>query len=63
LDAHGKVANPSFVDLNTLDFKLTSSSPALGLGENLGETDIGFVDYGGGMRVVDGRVDAGAYEF
>jgi len=62
-DAHGKFSYPAFVDQTTLDLKLTASSPALGLGENLGELEIGVSDYGGGTRVVDSRVDAGAYEF
>ena len=62
LDAHGKFANPLFVDQGTLDFRLTSTSPAIDLGENLGELDIGLYDYAGEARLLGSSVDSGAYE-
>jgi parallel beta-helix repeat protein len=59
-----------FVSASTGDYQLTASSPAIGQGapipsfsDDLGDTYLIAADFLGNNRVVNGRVDAGAYEF
>jgi hypothetical protein len=61
-DAASKFANPRFVDAATGNFDLESTSPAIGLGADLGPSAIGIVDFAGRPRVVGATVDAGALQ-
>jgi hypothetical protein len=53
--------DPQFVDINTKDFHLQSTSPAI----NAGTTSFGTskLDLDGKTRIVKGKIDIGAYEF
>jgi hypothetical protein len=64
-DAHGKFADPLYVNVITApyNFDLSSGSPALNAGTNLGVNIVGVLDYGGNPRVNgSGQINAGAYE-
>jgi len=56
---HCLVANPMFVDDNTNDFHLLSSSPCLDMGMTLSLSD----DFDGNTRPCGNNYDIGAYEF
>jgi hypothetical protein len=62
-DQHSQFADPDFVSLgNPPDLDLTSSSPAIGAGEALGQNIVGAVDFLGDARTTNGTIDMGAYE-
>jgi Protein of unknown function (DUF1565) len=64
-DAHGKFADPLYVNVTTTpyNFDLASGSPALNAGTNLGVNTVGVLDYAGNARVNgNGQINAGAYE-
>ena len=60
-DGNSLFADPLFANTATPDLRLLTGSPAIDAGENL--TEAGSVDFGGGGRVNNGRIDIGAYEF
>ncbi len=64
-DAHGKFADPLYVNVATTpyNFDLSSGSPALNAGTNLGVNVVGVLDYAGNPRVNEsGQINIGAYE-
>ena len=64
-DAHGKFADPLYVNVTTApyNFDLASGSPALNAGTNLGVNTVGVLDYAGNSRVnSNGQINIGAYE-
>jgi Protein of unknown function (DUF1565) len=64
-DAHGKFADPLYVNVTTTpyNFDLASGSPALNAGTNLGVNTVGVLDYAGNPRVNgSGQINQGAYE-
>ena len=64
-DAHGKFADPIYVNVTTTpyNFDLASGSPALNAGTNLGLNTVGVLDYAGNPRVNgSGQINIGAYE-
>jgi hypothetical protein len=64
-DAHGKFADPLYVNITTTpyNFDLASGSPALNAGTNLGVNTVGVLDYAGNARVNgSGQINMGAYE-
>jgi hypothetical protein len=64
-DAHGKFADPLYVNVTTTpyNFDLASGSPALNAGTNLGVNTVGVLDYAGNARVNgSGQINMGAYE-
>lgn len=64
-DAHGKFADPLYVNVTTTpyNFDLASGSPALNAGTNLGVNTVGVLDYAGNARVNgSGQINIGAYE-
>ncbi|HEX6821793.1 MAG TPA: DUF1565 domain-containing protein [Candidatus Sulfotelmatobacter sp.] len=64
-DAHGKFADPLYVNVTTTpyNFDLASGSPALNAGTNLGVNTVGVLDYAGNARVNgNGQINTGAYE-
>jgi len=54
--------NNGFVDTNTGNFRLLSSSPCVNAGTNQ-DWMTNAVDIDGNRRIIDGNVDMGAYEF
>lgn len=60
-EAHGKYADPLFVNAGGHDLHVLGTSPAVGAGTNLGAGVVGATDYAGNPRVV-GAIDIGAYE-
>jgi hypothetical protein len=54
-------ADPLFVDRANGNLRLQPNSPCIGAGLN--DSAPGFTDLDGNHRIVDGRVDMGAYEF
>jgi hypothetical protein len=60
-EAHGKYADPLFVNLAGHDLHVLGTSPAVGAGTNLGAGVVGATDYAGNPRVV-GAIDIGGYE-
>jgi len=64
-DAHGKFADPLYVNVTTAPYNLdlASGSPALNSGTNLGVNTVGVLDYAGNARVNgSGQINIGAYE-
>jgi hypothetical protein len=64
-DAHGQFADPLYVNITTApyNFDLSSGSPAINAGANLGVNIVGVLDYAGNPRVNGGGlINAGAYE-
>ncbi len=64
-DAHGKFADPLYVNVTTTpyNFDLSSGSPAINAGTNLGVNTVGVLDYAGNPRVNgSGQINIGAYE-
>jgi hypothetical protein len=64
-DAHSKFADPLYVNVTTApyDFDLSSGSPAINSGTNLGVNVVGVLDYAGNPRVnSSGQINTGAYE-
>ena len=64
-DAHAKFADPLYVNVTTTpyNFDLSSGSPALNAGTNLGVNTVGVLDYAGNPRVNgSGQINIGAYE-
>ena len=55
-------ADPMFADAGSDDYTLMSGSPAIGFGDNSFVTNFNY-DLPGNDRVLDGTVDAGAYEY
>ena len=56
-------ADPQFVNPENFDFRLTASSPAINAGTNDAFTNPDdATDLAGNERIIDGRVDIGAYE-
>lgn len=60
-DANSQFANPLLINVNGPDLRLQDGSPAIDGGENL--TEAGDIDFAGGVRMSNGRIDIGAYEF
>lgn len=61
-DPHSLFADPQFINPPT-NLQVTSTSPALDKGTNLGGTVIGIFDYAGNPRLAaDGLLDLGAYQ-
>ena len=54
-------SNPEFVDTNTANYRLKSSSPCINTGSN--SYVYGKTDFDGYLRIAGGRVDMGCYEF
>jgi hypothetical protein len=64
-DAHSVFADPLYVNVTTspYNFDLTSGSPAINAGTNLGVNTVGLLDYAGNPRVnSNGQINMGAYE-
>ena len=61
-DAHSPFSNPLYVNLSTPDLHVSSSSPAVNAGINLGASIVGTVDFAGNPRVQASNIDIGAYE-
>ena len=64
-DSHSKFADPLYVNVTTApyNFDLTSGSPAINAGTNLGVNVVGVLDYAGNPRVNgSGQINMGAYE-
>lgn len=68
-DAHSIFANPLYGQLPTLqapttgNFQLQAGSPAIDVGNaQLSPAPYGAVDFGGNPRIVNGKIDMGAYE-
>ena len=59
-DAHKVTADPRFVNAGAGDFRLQAGSPAIDAGDP--SAAAGEVDLQGGARVVNGRIDIGAFE-
>jgi hypothetical protein len=60
-EAHGKYADPLFVNAAARDLHVLGTSPAVGAGTNLGAAVVGASDFAGNPRVV-GAIDIGGYE-
>lgn len=54
--------NPYFIDINTANYRLNSSSPAINAGSNSYLSSDVTKDLDGNPRIVGGKVDIGAYE-
>jgi Protein of unknown function (DUF1565) len=64
-DSHSVFADPLFVNITTspYNFDLSSGSPAINAGTNLGVNTVGLLDYAGNPRVnSNGQINIGAYE-
>jgi Chitobiase/beta-hexosaminidase C-terminal domain/Right handed beta helix region len=64
-DGNSPFANPDYVSLTLAspNLQVSSGSPALNAGNNLGSTIVGTVDYSGNLRVnASNQIDIGAYE-
>src|SRR5260370_15028200 len=64
-DAHSPFADPQFDNIATLppNLAVSSTSPAVNEGTNLGSTVVGILDFAGSPRVNASRqINAGAYE-
>jgi hypothetical protein len=61
-DVHSLFSNPLYVSLSTPDLHVSSSSPAVNAGINLGASIDGTVDFAGNPRVQGSSIDIGAYE-
>jgi Protein of unknown function (DUF1565) len=64
-DAHGRFADPQFVNLTSTppNLDLLSTSPAINGGTNLGSSMVGVLDFAGNPRVnANGQINMGAYE-
>ena len=64
-DAHSKFADPLYVNITTTpyNFDVSSGSPAVNAGTNLGVNVVGVLDYAGNPRVSSsGQINIGAYE-
>ena len=55
-------ADPLFVNTNAGNYRLQEGSPCINAGTNL-PWMVGATDLDGNPRIIDGRVDMGAYEF
>lgn len=56
-------SDPMFSNAAASDFRLQSTSPAIGAGDpNTPQSAVGSVDYAGNTRIQGGRIDIGAYE-
>ena len=53
--------DPEFVDKNSANYRLSSSSPCINAGTNI--YAVGSIDLDGLPRITDGTVDMGAYEY
>jgi hypothetical protein len=64
-DSHSAFGDPQFVSasVSSPDLHLQSSSPAINAGDTAFAPASGEVDFEGSNRIVDSRVDAGAYEY
>jgi hypothetical protein len=61
---YNKTANPLFNDPANDDYSLADCSPAINAGDNTAPLLIGILyDLAGNTRIVNGRVDMGAYEY
>ena len=63
-DAHARFADPQFVNTTSTppNLDVSSTSPAVGAGTNLGSSVVGVLDYAGNSRVQNGAINVGAYE-
>jgi hypothetical protein len=64
-DTHGKFADPLYVNITTTpyNFDVSSGSPAVNAGTNLGVNVVGVLDYAGNPRLnSSGQINIGAYE-
>jgi len=61
-DTHSQFASPQFVSVTAPNFDISTSSPAINAGTNLGSTVVGTLDFSGNPRVVNGTINIGAYE-
>jgi len=61
-EANSLFVNPQFLDAALNNFYLLSNSPAINSGANLNWTSSD-IDFAGNPRIIDSKVDIGAYEF
>jgi hypothetical protein len=61
-DGSKVTADPQFVNAGAGDFRLAATSPALNAGDPGASANVGAVDFAGRARIVNGRVDIGAFE-
>ncbi len=56
-------ANPRFVNPAARDYRLLIGSPAIDAGDDAPPAGIGSTDADGGLRIVAGQIDVGAFEY
>jgi len=61
-DAHSNYVDPDFVNGQTPDLRVRSTSRAVNAGINLGAATVGTEDFAGKPRVQGANIDIGAYE-
>lgn len=64
-ESHSQFADPLYANITTqpYNFDLSSGSPAINTGTNLGVNTVGVLDYAGNPRVnTSGQINIGAYE-
>ena len=61
-ETHSKYGNPEFVNPSKLNFELTTLSPAMNNGINLGAATVGALDLSGSQRTIGTTIDIGCYE-
>jgi len=65
MDAHSPFADPQFLNISSTppNLDVSSSSPAVNAGTNLGSSVVGLLDYAGNPRVNgSGQINIGAYQ-
>ncbi|MBI2438527.1 MAG: right-handed parallel beta-helix repeat-containing protein [Lentisphaerae bacterium] len=62
-DAHSVFADPAFSAEAATNFSVTAASPVINAGDPAFTAAGDETDYAGNQRVVDGRIDIGAYEY
>ena len=61
-DAHSQYVDPQFLSLTTPDLQVSATSPAIGIGTDLGVSVLGDLDLADNARVTGSSVDIGAYQ-